>query len=99
MLTRTYAVYVMTSRRDGPLYVGVTNDLAKRVWQHREGQLPGFTRRYGLKRLVHFETFEDVNEAIAFEKRLKRWRRVWKIELIERDNPDWLDLWPDIAAP
>jgi len=99
MPSRTYAVYVMTSRRDGPLYVGVTSDLAGRVWQHRNGTLPGFTKRYGLARLVHHETFEDINEAIAFEKRLKRWRRAWKIALIERENPDWRDLWPEISSP
>ena len=99
MLTWTCAVYIMTSRRDGPLYVGVTSNLPGRVWQHRNGTFPGFTKRYGLTRLVHFESFEDIEAAIAFEKRLKRWRRDWKIALIERDNPDWCDLWPDISSP
>ena len=99
MLTKTYHVYIMTSRRDGPLYVGFTGNLPGRVWQHRQGTFEGFTKRYRLTRLVHFETFEDVNEAIAFEKRLKRWRRAWKVALIERNNPTWRDLWEDIASP
>jgi len=99
MLTNTYAVYIMTSRRDGPLYTGVTSELPVRVWKHRQGTYDGFTKRYRLTRLVHFETFEDVNEAIAFEKRLKRWHRAWKVALIERSNPEWRDLWSEIASP
>ena len=97
MLTETYFVYIMTSRREGPLYVGVTGDLGKRVWEHREDVLPGFTQRWGLKRLVYFEMFEDIHEAIAYEKRLKRWRRQWKVELIEKANPEWRDLFDEIA--
>ena len=89
---------MLASRRNGTLYVGVTNDLIRRVQQHREGLVPGFTRCYGVKSLVYFELHHDVNEAILREKRIKRWRRKWKLELIESQNPEWRDLWPDIAA-
>jgi len=97
MLTRTYAVYIMTSREDGPLYVGVTNWLGKRAWQHRTGAIEGFTKRYRLHRLVYYEMFEDIEAAIAREKRLKRWRRSWKIDLIRQFNPTWRDLYEEIA--
>ena len=90
-----YHVYVLASRRNGTLYVGVTNDLARRVAQHRIGMANGFTKRYAVKTLVHHETFEQITSAIEREKRLKRWRRAWKIELIERHNPDWRDLAAD----
>jgi len=83
----------MASRRNGTLYVGVTGNLAKRVYEHREGLLKGFTRRYGVKMLVWYEHFPTADEAISFEKRLKRWRRAWKLELIEKLNPQWLDLY------
>jgi putative endonuclease len=88
----TYYVYILASRKNGTLYVGVTNDLARRVEQHRFGEGDSFTRRNGVNRLVFAESFEDINEAIATEKRLKKWRRAWKIKLIERSNPEWLDL-------
>jgi len=91
--SRTYFVYILASQRHGSLYVGVTNDLVRRVQEHRESLVPGFTKRYGIKRLVYFETFGDVREAIAREKEIKRWRRDWKIALIEKDNPEWNDLW------
>jgi putative endonuclease len=71
----------------------VTNDLLRRTYEHREGLVEGFTRRYGVKRLVYYETHQDVREAIQREKALKEWRRDWKIALIERDNPDWIDLY------
>jgi putative endonuclease len=91
-------VYVLTSRRNGPLYVGVTNDLVRRVHEHRTKAVPGFTSRYGLSVLVHFEQYEDPVTAIQREKNLKHWSRAWKVTLIERDNPDWRDLWPEITA-
>ena len=97
-MERTYHVYVLASRRNGTLYVGVTGNLAARVWQHRNGTADGFTKRYKINRLVHAEPFADVNEAIAREKALKKWRRAWKLELIERDNPQWLDLFEVINA-
>jgi len=90
---RTFHVYIMASQRNGTLYVGVTGNLAKRVYEHREGLLKGFTRRYGVKMLVWYEHFPTADEAISFEKRLKRWRRAWKLELIEKLNPQWLDLY------
>ena len=93
-----YFVYILASRRHGTLYVGVTNNLVRRTFEHREGLVEGFTRRYGVKTLVCFEQHEEILGAIAQEKRLKRWRRSQKYELIERDNPDWRDLYDDIAS-
>jgi putative endonuclease len=93
-----YAVYIMASRRNGTLYVGVTNDLARRAYAHRNGVGAMFTRRYGVKRLVWYECYADVGEAIAREKQLKKWERAWKLELIEAMNPDWLDLYETLNA-
>jgi putative endonuclease len=86
------AVYIMADRRNGTLYIGVTSDFMARVVQHRDGAMKGFTKRYGLKRLVWFEEHEIMVEAIQREKSLKRWPRDWKVNLIERDNPHWDDL-------
>ena len=88
----------MTNRRDGTLYTGVTRDLVRRVWQHRTHAVPGFTDRYNLTRLVHFDVFDDPLNAIQREKNLKSWKRAWKVALIEAGNPDWRDLWRDIAG-
>jgi putative endonuclease len=90
---------MLASGRRGTLYAGVTNDLVRRVYEHRNDLVPGFTSKYAVHRLVWFEIHDDVNEAIAKEKQLKRWRRDWKVELIERQNEDWHDLWPGIAQP
>ena len=87
-------VYIMASGPRGVLYTGVTNDLSRRTWEHREGYGSQFVQRYGVVRLAWAEAYDDVNEAIAAEKRVKRWRRAWKIELIERSNPGWDDLMP-----
>ena len=92
-MRRTYWVYIMASKRNGTLYIGVTDDIVRRTWEHREGTIPGFTRKYGVKLLVCFEQFEDVNAAIHRGKRLKCYRRRWKIWLIERANPQWNDLY------
>ena len=81
------------ARRTEPYYVGVTNELIKRVWQHRQGTHDGFTKKYHVNRLVYYESFERIEDAIKREKRLKRWRREWKIELIEKENPEWRDLY------
>ncbi|MGA0605670.1 GIY-YIG nuclease family protein [Phenylobacterium sp. VNQ135] len=89
----TYWVYILASKGFGTLYVGVTNDLARRVGEHKAKQIPGFTLRYGVDRLVFYRGFGDVHAAIHFEKQLKRWRREWKIRLIEEDNPHWEDLY------
>ena len=92
----SYYVYMMASKRNGTLYIGVTNDLARRVEEHRQGTVGGFTKRYNVHRLVYYEEHRDVEEAIAREKRMKKWRRVWKINLIEDVNPDWHDLCHDL---
>ena len=93
-----YFVYILASGCNGTLYVGVTNDLISRVYEHREGLVPGFTKRYGVKLLVYFEEHSDINEAILREKRVKRWRRKWKLALIETQNPQWRDLWPELTG-
>jgi putative endonuclease len=90
---RTYWVYILASQRNGTLYVGVTNDLARRVFEHRTGQGGLFTRRYGIKHLVWAEEHGEITEAIAREKQIKRWERTWKLQLIEENNPDWNDLY------
>ena len=97
-MARTYHVYILASGRNGTLYIGVTGHLPARIWQHRNGTADGFTKKYHVNRLVHVEPFIDINEAIAREKALKKWRRAWKLELIERDNPQWLDLFEMINA-
>jgi putative endonuclease len=86
-------VYIMTNRPSGTLYVGVTNDIARRAWEHRDGSGSGFTARYGLTRLVYIERHEDIETAIRREKRLKHWPRSWKLDLIETGNPGWDDLY------
>lgn len=93
-----YFVYVLASGLGGTLYVGVTNDLVRRAQEHKGRQVAGFTRKYGVSRLVHFEAFDDVNEAIAREKRLKKWNRAWKVQLIEEQNPNWDDLYPALTG-
>ena len=95
---RTYYVYIMASRRNGTLYIGVTNDLAKRVYQHKHGLIDGFTKRYDVRLLVHFEVTDDVLAAIQREKNLKKWPRAWKVALIEEGNPNWRDLYGDLAT-
>jgi len=90
-------VYIMTNRPNGTLYVGVTDDLARRTWEHREGVVDGFTKRYGLKMLVYAERHEDIRTAIQRERNLKHWSRAWKVRLILRDNPDWEDLYGRLA--
>ena len=88
-----YFVYIMASKRNGTLYVGVTNNLVRRVYEHREGQADGFTIKYAIKTLVYFESHDDIDRALQREKNLKHWRRAWKIDLIEKSNPDWHDLY------
>ena len=92
------AVYILASKRNGTLYIGVTSDLRKRIWEHREGFVDGFTKQYNVHRLVYYELFADMYNAITREKRLKKWRRAWKIRLIEEKNPHWDDLWQQILA-
>ena len=90
-------VYIMASRMHGTLYVGVTSDLQRRVWEHRDGVTGGFTARHGVKTLVWHRRHDSIIEAMEDEKRIKRWRRSWKIQLIEADNPEWRDLYGDIV--
>jgi putative endonuclease len=85
-------VYLLASGRNGTLYIGATSDLPKRIGQHREGVVDGFTKRYGVHRLVHVETFDDIQDAIARERQLKKWSREWKLDLIEEHNPEWDDV-------
>jgi putative endonuclease len=90
-------VYILASKPQGTLYVGVTNNLARRVWEHREGMIPGFTSEYGVTKLVYWEQFDDNLAAIAREKQLKRWRRDWKRTLIEKANPHWADRFNELV--
>jgi putative endonuclease len=87
-----FYVYILASRRNGTLYVGVTNNLSRRIAEHQQKLVPGFTRQYEVDRLVHTEEFSSIIEARAREHALKRWRRAWKVTLIEKDNPEWKDL-------
>lgn len=87
------AVYILASKRNGTLYVGVTSNLVKRVWEHRSDLIEGFTKKYGVHSLVYYEQFGDMVSSIAREKQLKKWNRAWKIRLIENENPEWNDLY------
>jgi putative endonuclease len=89
-------VYIITNRPNGTLYIGVTSDLPRRIWEHREGLYPGFSKKYGLKLLVWCERFDDIAEAIAQEKRMKNWLRAWKVKLILQMNPEWRDLYEEL---
>ena len=93
-----YYVYIMASKKKGTLYIGVTNNLIKRVYEHKNNLVKGFTKKYGIHNLVYFEQTDDVNSAIQREKRLKTWQRQWKIELIEKMNPDWEDLYDKLLG-
>jgi putative endonuclease len=95
-MSRQPAVYILTNKNDGTLYIGVTSDLVKRVYEHKSHVITGFTHKYNLQRLVYFEMHNDMVSAITREKQLKKWNRPWKIELIETHNPDWKDLYPAI---
>jgi putative endonuclease len=93
---RQYYVYIMASKRKGTLYIGVTNNLVKRVYEHKNDLMGGFTQKYHVHSLVYFEVYSDILDAIARDKRTKKWKRQWKIELIEKTNPQWRDLYSDI---
>ena len=96
---RQPCVYILASRAYGTLYIGVTSDLIGRLWQHRNNALPGFTSKYQVHQLVRFELFGDMERAILREKQLKRWHRQWKINLIESENPQWVDLAVGLGLP
>ena len=94
-----FFVYILASARNGTLYIGMTNDLVKRISQHRDDLIPGFTQRYGVKTLVWCESHESRESAFMRERQLKKWNRAWKLALIEQKNPSWQDLWTEVAAP
>ncbi len=96
MSNRNPAVYILASKRNGTLYIGVTSDLIKRIWEHKHDLVEGFTRKYRVHVLVYFEQHDEMTEAIRRGKQLKKWNRAWKIELIEKANPEWRDLWQEI---
>ncbi len=97
MPTQFY-VYILASKRNGTLYTGMTNDLVRRIWEHKEALVPGFTKTYSVKTLVYFECFDDPASAIQREKTMKRWSRAWKINAIEKDNPTWADLYDGVSS-
>lgn len=94
---KTYYIYILASSRNGTLYIGVTNDLVRRVYQHKTNLVKGFTSRYKIHQLVYYEHTPNIESALAREKELKKWRRQWKIQLIEEKNPNWMDLYPSIV--
>ncbi len=94
---KTYYVYILASRKNGTLYIGVTNDLVRRVYEHKQDFVKGFTSRYGVYGLVYFEHTQSIDAALTREKELKKWRRQWKIDLIEKRNPEWADLYGGIV--
>jgi putative endonuclease len=96
-MEKIFAVYILASRRNGTLYTGVTSNLPKRVWEHREGVADGFTKQYGVKTLVWYEVCDDPISAITREKQIKAWKRGWKLKLIEAGNPEWRDLYSEIC--
>ena len=91
------AVYILASKRKGTLYTGVTRDLIKRVWEHKNGFVQGFTKKYNIHKLVYYELHKSMDSAILREKQIKKWNRAWKIRLIEENNPGWNDLYKDIT--
>jgi putative endonuclease len=91
-------VYILARKKNGTLYVGVTNDPVRRIWEHKSDTVQGFTKKYGVHRLVYAEFHETMPDAIRREKQIKEWRRAWKLELTERGNPDWLDLYSDLIG-
>ncbi len=95
-MTKQPCVYIMANKKNGTLYIGVTSNLVQRIWKHKNKQIPGFTEKYNINNLVYFEQHETMEYAITREKQMKKWKREWKINLIEKDNEDWLDLWSRI---
>ena len=94
---KNYYVYILASKKNGTLYIGVTNDIVKRVYEHKNDIIKGFTEKHKVLNLVHYEIVFDIHAAITREKRMKKWKRQWKIELIEKDNPEWRDLYNDLV--
>ena len=96
MLTKQYFVYLLCNQKNGTLYVGVTNDLIRRTFEHKNGLADGFTKKHDVKNLAWYEVHEDIEQAILREKQIKKWNRAWKIDLIQKDNPEWRDLSHDL---
>lgn len=92
-MEKVYYIYILASKKNGTLYIGVTSDLIKRVYEHKNDLIDGFTKKYKVHALVYYETAEDITSAITREKQLKKWNRAWKVDLIEKDNPEWIDLY------
>jgi len=95
-IQKTYYVYITASKRNGTLYIGVTSNLKKRIYEHKESIIVGFTKKYKVNKLVYFETTNDINSAILREKQMKKWKREWKLKLIEKENPCWIDLYDNL---
>ncbi|MBI2852239.1 MAG: GIY-YIG nuclease family protein [Chloroflexi bacterium] len=95
---KSFYVYILASGRDGTLYIGVTNDLVRRVLEHKDGQIEGFTKKYKVNQLVYYEGTSDVYGALTREKQMKKWKRAWNIELIEEGNPHWRDLYDEVVG-
>ena len=95
-MPRQAAVYILASKRNGKLYIGVTSNLQKRIWEHKNDLVEGFTKKYGVHRLVYYELHDDMPSAVSREKQIKKWNRAWKLELIESQNLGWTDLWNGI---
>ncbi|ACT60739.1 GIY-YIG nuclease family protein [Hirschia baltica] len=93
----SYAIYIVASKDQGTIYIGVTNNIARRIWEHKQGVVDSYTKRYAVNRLVYVEWFDNIEAAIKREKQLKNWQRRWKISLIESDNPYWRDLYFDLC--
>lgn len=93
---KSYFVYILASKKNGTLYIGVTNDICRRVYEHKEKLVAGFTEKYNVSRLVYVEEFDNINEALHREKCIKKWNRKWKLRIIEEQNPDWNDLYENI---
>jgi len=98
MISKRYYIYILVNERNGTLYIGVTDDLKRRIFEHKNNLLDGFTEKYNIHNLVYFEETNDINVAIRREKQIKKWNRKWKLELIERENPTWEDLYTNISA-
>lgn len=96
-MQHNYFIYILTNRTNKLVYIGVTNDLRRRIYEHKNKLFPGFTRKYNLNKLVYFERYQNIDEAILREKRLKKWKRSWKDDLIKKENPDWNDLYSEVV--
>jgi putative endonuclease len=97
-MKKQFYVYILASKRNGTLYTGVTSDLTQRVWQHKHHMVEGFTKKYRVKKLVYYEVHDNAESAITREKQIKKWRRKWKLRLIEENNPQWTDLYDEIIG-